>query len=114
MGNIRISPMTHPIHMRFSLTGLLSFMLSDEMTTGSVNSSDADKKAYAARSHSWNIEQRKFKDAFPDVLMFFASYLFHNNAEAPFCTSSVLRPYKISQTWARRSAEDPTARPLRR
>jgi len=48
------------------LTGLLSFMLSDEMTTGSVNTTDADKRTYAARSHTWNIQQRKFKDAFPD------------------------------------------------
>ncbi|KAH8103916.1 UBC-like protein [Cristinia sonorae] len=48
------------------LTGLLSFMLSDEMTTGSVTTSDADKRAYAARSHAWNLEQRRFKEAFPD------------------------------------------------
>ncbi|ETW79170.1 hypothetical protein HETIRDRAFT_324309 [Heterobasidion irregulare TC 32-1] len=49
------------------LTGLVSFMLSDEMTTGSVTTSDADKRTYAARSHIWNIEQRRFKEAFPDV-----------------------------------------------
>ncbi|GJE93273.1 ubiquitin-conjugating enzyme E2-like protein [Phanerochaete sordida] len=48
------------------LTGLLSFMLADEMTTGSVTTSDAEKRAYAARSHSWNLEQRRFRDAFPD------------------------------------------------
>jgi len=48
------------------LTGLLSFTLSDEMTTGSVNSSDAHKRAFAARSHSWNVTQPRFKDAFPD------------------------------------------------
>ncbi|TCD69117.1 Ubiquitin-conjugating enzyme E2 6 [Steccherinum ochraceum] len=48
------------------LTGLLSFMLSDEMTTGSVTTSDSDKRAYAARSHTWNLEQRRFKEAFPD------------------------------------------------
>ncbi|KAI0917934.1 hypothetical protein AcW1_006928 [Taiwanofungus camphoratus] len=48
------------------LTGLLSFMLSDEMTTGSVTTTDADKRAYAARSHGWNVSQRKFKEAFPD------------------------------------------------
>ncbi|KAI0825726.1 ubiquitin-conjugating enzyme/RWD-like protein [Irpex lacteus] len=48
------------------LTGLLSFMLSDEMTTGSVTTSDAEKRAYAARSHMWNIEQRRFKEAFPE------------------------------------------------
>ncbi|KAF9038150.1 UBC-like protein [Panaeolus papilionaceus] len=48
------------------LTGLLSFMLSDEMTTGSVTSSDSHKRAFAARSHSWNITQPRFKDAFPE------------------------------------------------
>lgn len=53
-----------------SLTGLLSFMLSDEMTTGSVTTSDSDKRAYASRSHAWNLEQRRFKEAFPDVSPF--------------------------------------------
>ncbi|KII87129.1 hypothetical protein PLICRDRAFT_42784 [Plicaturopsis crispa FD-325 SS-3] len=48
------------------LTGLLSFMLSDEMTTGSVTSSDVHKRAFAARSHGWNMLQSRFKDAFPD------------------------------------------------
>jgi ubiquitin-conjugating enzyme E2 J2 len=48
------------------LTGLLSFMLSDEMTTGSVTSSESHKRAFAARSHSWNITQQRFKDAFPE------------------------------------------------
>ena len=42
-------------------------MLSDEMTTGSMTTSDADKRALAVRSHSWNIEQRRFKEAFPEV-----------------------------------------------
>ncbi|RPD64024.1 UBC-like protein [Lentinus tigrinus ALCF2SS1-7] len=48
------------------LTGLLSFMLSDEMTTGSVTTTDAEKRVYAVRSHSWNIQQKRFKEAFPD------------------------------------------------
>ncbi|KAH7908626.1 UBC-like protein [Hygrophoropsis aurantiaca] len=48
------------------LTGLLSFMLSDEMTTGSVTSSDGHKLAFAARSHLWNVAQTRFKEAFPD------------------------------------------------
>jgi len=48
------------------LTGLLSFMLSDEMTTGSVTSSDAHKRVFAQRSHGWNILQPRFKEAFPD------------------------------------------------
>ncbi len=51
----------------FRLTGLLSFMLSDEMTTGSVTSSDAHKRTYASRSHAWNIQQARFKEAFPEV-----------------------------------------------
>ena len=41
-------------------------MLSDEMTTGSVTSSDANKRAYAVRSHAWNIAQSRFKEAFPE------------------------------------------------
>ncbi|KAI0793805.1 ubiquitin-conjugating enzyme/RWD-like protein [Fomes fomentarius] len=48
------------------LTGLLSFMLSDEMTTGSVTTTDAEKRLYAARSHSWNLQQKRFKEAFPE------------------------------------------------
>ncbi|KXN81245.1 Ubiquitin-conjugating enzyme E2 6 [Leucoagaricus sp. SymC.cos] len=48
------------------LTGLLSFMLSDEMTTGSLNSSDDVKRAYAARSHEWNLTLPRFRDAFPE------------------------------------------------
>lgn len=48
------------------LTGLLSFMLSDEMTTGSVTSSDAHKRAFAGRSHAWNLTQSRFRDAFPE------------------------------------------------
>ncbi|KAF8159940.1 ubiquitin-conjugating enzyme/RWD-like protein [Crassisporium funariophilum] len=48
------------------LTGLLSFMLSDEMTTGSVTSSDQHKRAFASRSHCWNISQPRFKEAFPE------------------------------------------------
>jgi len=48
------------------LTGLLSFMLSDEMTTGSVTSTEAHKRAFAARSHSWNTAQPRFREAFPE------------------------------------------------
>ncbi|EUC59727.1 ubiquitin-conjugating enzyme E2 [Rhizoctonia solani AG-3 Rhs1AP] len=47
-------------------TGLLSFMLSDEMTTGSVTSTDAEKRDFALRSHEWNRKQKRFRDAFPD------------------------------------------------
>lgn len=36
------------------LIGLLSFMTSDEMTTGSVSATEAERRAYAARSRWWN------------------------------------------------------------
>ncbi|KAL9635903.1 MAG: hypothetical protein Q9164_003170 [Protoblastenia rupestris] len=36
------------------LIGLMSFMTSDEMTTGSLGSTDAERKWYAARSRWWN------------------------------------------------------------
>ena len=42
-------------------------MLSDEMTTGSVTSTDAEKRSYASRSHAWNIQQKRFREAFPEV-----------------------------------------------
>ncbi|KAJ3972051.1 UBC-like protein [Lentinula raphanica] len=48
------------------LTGLLSFMLSNEMTTGSVNSNDSQKRQLAMKSHAWNLNQTRFKEAFPD------------------------------------------------
>jgi len=46
--------------------GILSFMLSDEITTGSMTSSDHEKRLFAAKSHAWNIKQKRFQDAFPE------------------------------------------------
>ncbi|KAJ7811234.1 UBC-like protein [Mycena olivaceomarginata] len=37
-----------------------------KMTTGSVTSSEAHKRAFAARSHAWNIAQPRFREAFPE------------------------------------------------
>ncbi|WWC90954.1 uncharacterized protein L201_005892 [Kwoniella dendrophila CBS 6074] len=48
------------------LTGLLSFMLSDEITAGAVRTSEADKKTLAKQSHAFNISNKKFRDIFPD------------------------------------------------
>jgi ubiquitin-conjugating enzyme E2 J2 len=42
-------------------------MLSDEMTTGSVTSTDVEKRDFALRSHEWNRKQKRFRDAFPEV-----------------------------------------------
>ncbi|KAK4177242.1 putative ubiquitin-conjugating enzyme E2 6 [Triangularia setosa] len=36
------------------LIGLLSFMTSEEMTTGSVSATEAERRMYAARSRWWN------------------------------------------------------------
>jgi len=47
------------------LTGLLSFMVTNEMTAGSVEATDADRKALAVKSHAHNIGQSRFRDAFP-------------------------------------------------
>lgn len=41
-------------------------MLSDEMTTGSVRTTEAEKRAFAAKSHEWNCKNIKFKTIFPD------------------------------------------------
>ncbi|GAA5853112.1 hypothetical protein JCM8547_000205 [Rhodosporidiobolus lusitaniae] len=44
------------------LIGLLSFMMSDEITTGAIKGSDAERKDFAAKSHAWNLTQPKFKN----------------------------------------------------
>jgi len=48
------------------LTGLLSFMLSEEITAGGMQASEYDRKHYAKRSHAWNIQQKLFRAAFPE------------------------------------------------
>ncbi|KAK0534860.1 Ubiquitin-conjugating enzyme E2 6 [Tilletia horrida] len=48
------------------IVGLLSFMVSDEMTTGSVSGTESERKTLAQQSHAWNIQQKKFKDLFPE------------------------------------------------
>lgn len=42
-------------------------MLSDEMTTGSVTTTDVYKRNAAAKSHRFNLESPRFKEAFPEV-----------------------------------------------
>lgn len=64
-------------------------MLSDEMTTGSVTTSDADKRAYAARSHAWNLKERRFKEAFPDVSVPLVQYSSSSPATVPLLEAKV-------------------------
>ena len=48
------------------LKGVLSFMLSDEITTGAVECSDAERRRLAAASVAWNCAQPEFNALFPD------------------------------------------------
>jgi ubiquitin-conjugating enzyme E2 J2 len=50
-------------------------MLSDEMTTGSVTTTDAYKRIAAAKSHRFNLESPRFKEAFPDVSHGYCSFM---------------------------------------
>ncbi|CAG99960.1 E2 ubiquitin-conjugating protein UBC6 [Kluyveromyces lactis] len=50
------------------LNGLLSFMTGDEQTTGSVSTSDKDKRTLAKKSKHFNTYSNfKFKNMFPDL-----------------------------------------------
>jgi len=49
------------------LTGLLSFMLEKSPTLGSVDTSDRDKRAYAANSHEFNLRSKVFVELFPEL-----------------------------------------------
>ncbi|ODN76908.1 hypothetical protein L202_05484 [Cryptococcus amylolentus CBS 6039] len=48
------------------LTGLLSFMLSNEITAGGVKTTDEEKRILARQSHAYNLKNKKFRDVFPD------------------------------------------------
>ncbi|WFC95975.1 E2 ubiquitin-conjugating enzyme [Malassezia brasiliensis] len=48
------------------LIGLLSFMCTDELTTGSVLVSARERRLLAAKSHAYNLRQRRFTQLFPE------------------------------------------------
>lgn len=51
------------------LTGLLSFMTSEESTQGSIQTSPATRKRLAAASRRWNaLQNPRFKDQFPELV----------------------------------------------
>lgn len=100
------------------LTGLLSFMLSDEITTGGVSSSDSVKRQYAANSHQWNLGQPRFREAFSEVsIKFFGPRLlvrpgFPVLIVVYLLCSTAHRDYAIYPTWARRNEGNQTHPPL--
>lgn len=48
------------------LIGLLSFMIGNEHTLGSISTTDAEKKRRAAESHAFNLAVPKFVEIFPE------------------------------------------------
>lgn len=50
------------------LTGLLSFMLERAPTMGSIETSEHEKRVLAARSHSVNLDNKHFRELFPDLV----------------------------------------------
>ncbi|KNE61116.1 hypothetical protein AMAG_06868 [Allomyces macrogynus ATCC 38327] len=48
------------------LSGLLSFMATDEVAAGTVAGTPSQRKALAATSHAWNREQKVYKEVFPE------------------------------------------------
>lgn len=49
------------------LTGLLSFMLEKSPTLGSIETTDAQKRRYAAASHEFNLKDKIFVELFPQI-----------------------------------------------
>lgn len=49
------------------LTGLLSFMLEDKPTTGSINTSTEEKIRLSKLSHQYNINNSVFRNVFPEL-----------------------------------------------
>ncbi|ORY36139.1 UBC-like protein [Rhizoclosmatium globosum] len=50
------------------LTGLLSFMLEETPTTGSVKTSVPERRALAQRSKAWNRKDPRFREVWDDLL----------------------------------------------
>ncbi|KAJ2252603.1 Ubiquitin-conjugating enzyme E2 6 [Coemansia sp. RSA 455] len=49
------------------LNGMLSFMVEEEVTTGGIRTSNADRKALARKSHAFNLANKQFREVFPDL-----------------------------------------------
>ncbi|KAG7397019.1 Ubiquitin-conjugating enzyme E2 J2 [Phytophthora boehmeriae] len=50
------------------LTGLYSFMLEDKITTGSIETTEEEKRAFAAASLKNNCTDKNFRTLFPDLV----------------------------------------------
>ncbi|PWN21713.1 UBC-like protein [Microstroma glucosiphilum] len=48
------------------LIGLHSFMNAEDIATGAMTATPEQRKTWASRSHSWNVNQPRFKKIFPE------------------------------------------------
>ncbi|KAJ9082505.1 Ubiquitin-conjugating enzyme E2 6 [Entomophthora muscae] len=51
------------------LNGLLSFMATDDHTSGSMVSTEEDRKAFAIKSFGFNYKNKKFREVFPELVL---------------------------------------------
>jgi len=79
------------------LIGLLSFMLEDTPTYGSIDSSDSTKQHLAAESHRFNAEKTDqwFRQLFPDIWVVCREKMDREDAEAAVPHLDRGRPIKI-------------------
>lgn len=61
------------------LTGLVSFMNSDEMTTGGISTPEQAKRGYARDSRGYNSTHQTFQREFPDLVELNKSYAEETN-----------------------------------
>eukprot|EP00040_Diaphanoeca_grandis_P016858 m.87428 g.87428 ORF g.87428 m.87428 type:complete len:222 (-) comp26071_c0_seq1:250-915(-) len=52
---------------RTVILGLLSFMLEEEITAGSIKSTDEERRAFALKSKAFNATDTVFRELFPDL-----------------------------------------------
>ncbi|KAI9150971.1 Ubiquitin-conjugating enzyme E2 6 [Blastocladiella emersonii ATCC 22665] len=78
------------------LSGLLSFMVVDEMAAGTVKASAAERQALARVSVAWNRKQKAFADVWPEFLegemAFGGSYDGTADAPTPTSTTAAAEP----------------------
>jgi ubiquitin-conjugating enzyme E2 J2 len=68
--------------------GFLSFMLGDEVTTGGVGSTDAEKRDFAAKSIAFNAKEAKFRKIFPHLVDGIPPKVTHQSASSTASTKS--------------------------
>lgn len=65
------------------LTGLLSFMLENSRTIGSIDSTLNQKRRYARESLEYNLKNRIFTELFPEIVTRIRTQLEADNIEPP-------------------------------